>query len=29
LRLFDGAAGEWAGQLGFQAVKDIEPGHPA
>jgi flavin reductase (DIM6/NTAB) family NADH-FMN oxidoreductase RutF len=29
LRLFDGAAGEWTGMLGFQAVKDIEPGHPA
>ena len=29
LRLFDGAAGEWTGQLGFQAVKDLEPGHPA
>ena len=29
LELFDGAAGEWAGQLGFQAVKDLEAGHPA
>ncbi len=29
LRLFDGAAGEWTGQLGFQAVKDLKPGHPA
>lgn len=27
LDLFDAAAGEWAGQLGFQAVKDLEPGH--
>ena len=27
LELFDGAAGEWAGQLGFQSVKDLEPGH--
>jgi len=29
LELFDGACGERAGQLGFQAVKDLEPGHPA
>jgi flavin reductase (DIM6/NTAB) family NADH-FMN oxidoreductase RutF len=29
LRPFDGAVGEWTGQLGFQAVKDLEPGHPA
>ncbi len=27
LELFDGAAGDWAGQLGFQSVKDVEPGH--
>ncbi len=29
LELFAGAAGEWAGQLGFQAVKDLDPGHGA
>ena len=29
LDLFDGAAGGWAGQLGFQAVKDLDAGHPA
>lgn len=29
LDLFDGAAGEWSGQLGFQAVKDLDPGHEA
>ncbi len=29
LDLFDGAAGEWPGQLGFQQVKDLDPGHPA
>ena len=29
LELFDGEAGEWDGQLPFQAVKDFEPGHPA
>jgi flavin reductase (DIM6/NTAB) family NADH-FMN oxidoreductase RutF len=29
LEVFDGAAGEWAGQLGFQQVKDLEAGHPA
>jgi flavin reductase (DIM6/NTAB) family NADH-FMN oxidoreductase RutF len=29
LELFDGAAGEWAGQLGFQSVKDLDPGHDA
>ncbi|MEA2687226.1 MAG: hypothetical protein QOE93_2421, partial [Actinomycetota bacterium] len=29
LDLFDGAAGEWTGQLGFQWVKDLEAGHPA
>lgn len=27
LHLFEGAAGPWAAQLGFQAVKDVEPGH--
>ncbi|CAN5147888.1 flavin reductase family protein [soil metagenome] len=27
LDLFEGAAGSWAGQLGFQAMKDVEPGH--
>lgn len=28
LEPFDGAAGAWAsGQLGFQSVKDVEPGH--
>ncbi len=27
LSLFDGAAGHWAGQLGFQSVKDLQPGH--
>ncbi len=25
----DGAAGEWSGQLGFQAVRDLTPGHGA
>jgi flavin reductase (DIM6/NTAB) family NADH-FMN oxidoreductase RutF len=29
LQLADGAAGDWAGQLGFQSVKDLEPGHDA
>lgn len=29
LELFDGAAGAWSGQLGFQSVKDVEPGHGA
>lgn len=29
LTLFEGAAGEWPGQLGFQQVKDVDPGHPA
>jgi len=29
LDLFDGAAGEWCGQLGFQSVKDLDPGHDA
>ena len=29
LDLFDGGAGDWAGQLGFQAVKDLDAGHPA
>lgn len=29
LELFDGSAGEWAGQLGFQTVKDLDPGHDA
>ncbi len=29
LELFDGAAGEWSGPLSFQAVKDLDPGHPA
>ncbi len=29
IELFDGAAGEWAGQLGFQAVKGLDPGHDA
>lgn len=24
---FAGAAGAWAGQLGFQAMKDVKPGH--
>jgi flavin reductase (DIM6/NTAB) family NADH-FMN oxidoreductase RutF len=28
LALFEAAAGHWVGQLGFQAVKDLEPGHP-
>lgn len=27
LDLFEGAAGDWAGQLGFQMVTDVEPGH--
>ncbi len=27
LELFHAAAGDWAGQLGFQSVKDVEPGH--
>ena len=25
---FDGAAGDWPGQLGFQSVKDLEAGQP-
>jgi len=29
LALFDGVAGEWPGQLGFQTVKDLEAGHSA
>jgi flavin reductase (DIM6/NTAB) family NADH-FMN oxidoreductase RutF len=29
LEMFDGAAGKWAGQLGFQQVKDLDAGHPA
>lgn len=29
LELFDGAGGEWPGQLGFQAVKGLDPGHAA
>jgi len=29
LEVFDGAAGDWSGQLGFQAVKDLKPGHEA
>lgn len=27
LELFDGGSGDWSGQLGFQAVKDLPPGH--
>ena len=27
LDLFEAAAGDWTGQLGFQSVKDLEPGH--
>jgi len=27
LELFDGACGPWDGQLGFQSVRDLEPGH--
>ncbi|HET9444498.1 MAG TPA: flavin reductase family protein [Acidimicrobiales bacterium] len=26
---FDGAAGPWPGQLGFQAIKHLQPGHEA
>ncbi len=26
---FDAATGQWAGQLGFQSVHDLEPGHRA
>ncbi len=26
---FDAATGGWSGQLGFQSVKDLEPGHRA
>lgn len=26
---FDAATGDWSGQLGFQSVKDLEPGHRA
>lgn len=26
---FDAATGDWSGQLGFQAVHDLEPGHRA
>ena len=29
LEIFDGGTGDWAGQLGFQQVKDLEAGHPA
>jgi flavin reductase (DIM6/NTAB) family NADH-FMN oxidoreductase RutF len=29
LEPFDAAAGPWSEQLGFQAVKDVEPGHEA
>lgn len=29
LELFDGDSGEWNGQLGFQSVKDLDPGHSA
>ncbi len=29
LEPFDGASGPWAGQLGFQSMKDVEPGHDA
>jgi flavin reductase (DIM6/NTAB) family NADH-FMN oxidoreductase RutF len=30
IELFDGASADrWAGQLGFQSVKDIDPGHDA
>jgi len=29
LEPIDGAVGPWSGQLGFRAVRDIEPGHPA
>lgn len=29
LELFDGAAGGWAGQLGFQQVRSLDAGHPA
>ncbi|MDQ3461977.1 MAG: flavin reductase family protein [Actinomycetota bacterium] len=27
LDLYDGAAGAWSAQLGFQSVKDLDPGH--
>jgi len=27
ITVFDAAAGEWDGQLGFQAVKNLNPGH--
>jgi len=26
---FAAATGDWSGQLGFQSVKDLDPGHPA
>ena len=29
LEPFAATAGAWSGQLGFQSVKDLEPGHPA
>jgi flavin reductase (DIM6/NTAB) family NADH-FMN oxidoreductase RutF len=29
LEPFDAGAGPWSGQLGFQSVKDLEPGHRA
>ena len=29
LEPFDAAAGPWSAQLGFQSVKDLEPGHEA
>lgn len=29
LELFDGACGAWNGQLGFQSVRDLSPGHSA
>jgi flavin reductase (DIM6/NTAB) family NADH-FMN oxidoreductase RutF len=27
LDLFEAAAGAWSGQIGFQSVKDLDPGH--
>ncbi len=29
LEPFDAASGPWAGPLGFQAIKDLDPGHEA
>ncbi|MGH9164607.1 MAG: flavin reductase family protein [Acidimicrobiales bacterium] len=29
LEVIEAAAGPWSGQLGFQALKDLAPGHPA